>query len=88
MDKILDSHLHRNKLQFLVKWKGYTDENNSWEPQENCSNAHDAIVQFYVNYPNAPRQIARMQFENLEFRPYMNYMEYKGHILSHLEVET
>jgi len=88
VDEILDSRLRRNKLQFLVKWKGYTDENNSWEPEENCSNARDAIVQFYANYPNAPRRIARIQFENLEFRPYINYTEYKGHIVSRLEVET
>ena len=34
VEKILDSHLWQNKLEFLIKWEGYTDENNSWEPEE------------------------------------------------------
>jgi transposase InsO family protein len=88
VEQILDSRLRRNKLQFLVKWKGYTNENNSWEPEENCSNAHNAIAKFYGEYPNAPRRIAKLQFENLEFRPYENYTEYTGQIISRLEVET
>ena len=25
----------KTSLEFLVKWKGYTDENNSWEPWNN-----------------------------------------------------
>ena len=36
VEEILDLRLRRNKLEFLVKWKGYTDENNSWEPEDNC----------------------------------------------------
>ena len=39
VEQILDSRKRRGKLQFLVKWKGYTDEHNSWEPFENLENA-------------------------------------------------
>jgi Chromo (CHRromatin Organisation MOdifier) domain len=39
VEEILDSQLHCHKLEFLVKWEGYTDENNSWEPEDNCKNA-------------------------------------------------
>ena len=28
VEEILDSRLRHNKLEFLVKWKGYTNENN------------------------------------------------------------
>jgi len=28
VEEILDSHLRHNKLEFLVKWEGYTNENN------------------------------------------------------------
>ena len=62
--EILDSRLRCNKLEFLVKWEGYTDENNSWEPEANCRNAPRAIRDFYNKYPNAPQRIARMQYEN------------------------
>jgi len=55
VEEILDSHLRHNKLEFLVKWKGYTNENNSWEPEDNCRNACNAIAAFYHKYPQAPR---------------------------------
>ena len=47
VEEILDSRPHRNKLEFLVKWEGYTDENNSWEPDANCRDAPCAIHNFY-----------------------------------------
>jgi hypothetical protein len=87
VEEILDSRLRRNKLEFLVKWEGYTDENNSWEPEDNCRNSADAIHDFYNKYPNAPRRIARMQYENLEFRPYQNFTVPDYHTISRLEVE-
>jgi len=55
VEEILDSHLRCNKLEFLVKWEGYTNENNSWEPEDNCRNARNAIAAFYYKYPQAPR---------------------------------
>jgi hypothetical protein len=87
VEEILDSRLRRNKLEFLVKWEGYTDENNSWEPEDNCRNSPHAIHDFYNKYPNAPRRIARMQYENLEFRPYQNFTVPDYHTISRLEVE-
>ncbi|KAF8237442.1 hypothetical protein L208DRAFT_1515251 [Tricholoma matsutake] len=30
VEEILDSYLRQNKLEFLIKWKNYTDKNNSW----------------------------------------------------------
>jgi len=33
VEEILNSRLSRGKLQFLIKWKGYTDEHNSWQPE-------------------------------------------------------
>jgi len=67
VEEILDSHLKCNKLEVLVKWEGYTNENNSWEPKDNCKNVHNTIATFYRKYPQAPRQIAWMQFNNLKF---------------------
>jgi len=58
VEEILDSRLRCNKLEF---------ENNSWEPEDNCKNVHNAIATFYHKYPQAPRRIAQMQFNNLNF---------------------
>jgi len=46
VEEILDSCLRCNKLEFLVKWEGHTNENNSWEPEDNCKNACNAIAIF------------------------------------------
>ena len=70
VEEILDSWLRCNKLEFLVKWEGYMNENNSWEPEDNCKNARNAIAAFYCKYPQVPRQIVQMQFKNLNFQPY------------------
>jgi Chromo (CHRromatin Organisation MOdifier) domain len=69
VEEILDAQLWQNKLEFLVKWEGYTDENNSWEPKTNCRNACDAICDFYHKYPNVLWHIVRMQFDGMVFQP-------------------
>jgi hypothetical protein len=55
VDKVLDSRIHRNKLQYKVKWKGYEDPSeDTWEPEQNLENATLAIQQFHDNFPNKP----------------------------------
>ena len=50
------------------------NENNLWEPEDNCRNVCKAIADFYHKYPQVPRQIAQMQFDGLKFWPYQNFM--------------
>jgi len=88
VEEILDSHLRHNKLEFLVKWEGYTNENNLWEPEDNCKNTCNTIAAFYQKCPQVPRQIAQMQFNNLNFRPYQNFTQPNVFRISHLEVEV
>lgn len=33
-EKILGEQLHGAQLEVLIKWKGFPQENNSWEPAE------------------------------------------------------
>jgi len=37
VEEILNSRWYRHKLQYLIKWKGYSDAHNSWEPKENVT---------------------------------------------------
>src|SRR6267142_2495354 len=37
VEEILNSRRYRRKLQYLIKWKGYSDAHNSWEPKENVN---------------------------------------------------
>ncbi|KAF8223410.1 hypothetical protein L208DRAFT_1517457, partial [Tricholoma matsutake] len=39
-----------NKLEFLIKWKNYTDKNNLWEPKDNCKRVHNGIELFTLPY--------------------------------------
>jgi len=37
IEEVLNSRRYRRKLQYLIKWKGYSDAHNSWEPKENVT---------------------------------------------------
>ena len=55
VEEILDSRLKCGKLEYLVKWSGYTDDHNTWEPEANCANSPDIINDFYKKNPSTPQ---------------------------------
>ena len=87
VEEIIDSRLKREKLEFLVKWSGYTNDYNTWKPEANCTNARDIINEFYKSNPSAPRKLNAQAFAGLIFRPYDNLTEPKNSAVSPLEVE-
>ena len=48
MEQILDTRLFGwwKKRQYLIKWKGYAEAHNSWEPEENV-NALELVKEFH-----------------------------------------
>jgi hypothetical protein len=38
IDKILKDRINKGVKEYYVKWKGYPDSENSWEPEQNFSN--------------------------------------------------
>ena len=69
MEEILNSHIFRQKLQYLVKWEGYGVEHNTWEYWDNVGNTADAVNDFHIRNPGAPRCIWALAFGSIPFCP-------------------
>jgi hypothetical protein len=49
VESILDTRKRRNGVQeYLVKWRGYSSEHNSWEPAENFQDV-EILTRFHEN---------------------------------------
>ena len=72
VEEVLDSRLKKGRLEYLVKWSGYTDEYNTWEPVSNLENSKEAIEDFHKENPSAPRRLRANIFEGLVFCKYEN----------------
>jgi len=46
VEEILDKQERRGKTKYLVKWKGYTAEENTWERLENLKNVMKKVEEF------------------------------------------
>jgi len=62
VEEILNSRWYRRWFQFLVKWKGFSKEHNSWEVASNVK-ALDLIAEYYRKHPAAPRYIHQTDFD-------------------------
>jgi len=67
VEEILNSCWHRRRFQFLVKWKGFSREHNSWEVASDVK-ALDLIAEYYWKHPATPRHIRQIDFDAI-FNP-------------------
>ncbi len=54
VEEMLDYKISRRKLSYLIKWKGYPDIHNCWEPAENLRNTPLLIQHFHSHYSSKP----------------------------------
>ena len=46
VEEIRGKRIHRGKVQYLVKWVGYGEEDNTWEPVEHLVNSETAVNEY------------------------------------------
>jgi hypothetical protein len=66
--EVINSRLYCQKLQFLVRWRGYGHEENSWLPERDVD-APELVAEFYRTHPNAPKRISALTFGQMCFCP-------------------
>jgi len=68
VEQILNKRKVRGKDKYLVHWKGFTAESDTWEERENLENAKEAIEEFEKEYWRDIEDVARQEREEGTFR--------------------
>ncbi|KAF8761288.1 hypothetical protein RHS01_01288 [Rhizoctonia solani] len=59
VEQIIDSKRQQGKWFYLIKWKGYGPEDNSWEPEELLENSQEEIQRFNKSQLKKARDSAK-----------------------------
>jgi hypothetical protein len=46
IDRLLDERISKRNIEYLIKWTGYTDYDNTWKTLQNLDNCEIAIHDF------------------------------------------
>ena len=68
MERILNKRKVRGKDKYLVRWKGFTAESDTWEGRENLENAKEAVKEFEKEYQRDIEDVAQQEYEEGTFQ--------------------
>jgi len=68
VERILNKRQVKGKDKYLVYWKGFTVESDTWEGRENLENAKDTIEEFKKEYQQDMEDVARQECEKTTFK--------------------
>ena len=66
VEKILNKKTIRGKEKFLVRQKGYTAEENTWEGRENLENVKELVKEFEREYRKETKELRQQELEEEE----------------------
>jgi len=66
VEKILNKRTIRGKKKFLVRWKGYIVEEDTWESRENLKNAKKLVEEFEREYREEVEELRQQEQEEEE----------------------
>uniref|UniRef100_A0AC34QKA4 Chromo domain-containing protein n=1 Tax=Panagrolaimus sp. JU765 TaxID=591449 RepID=A0AC34QKA4_9BILA len=46
VEDIVDSRMVNSKIEYLIKWKDYSEDDNTWEPAANLKNSQDLLQKY------------------------------------------
>ena len=87
---IVDSCWKGKRLEYLVYWSGFNEEDCTWKLEGQLDNARDIIIDFHQANPSAPQKLRMSYIDFLGlFKPYENntMTRDKDAPFNHLEVD-
>jgi len=66
VEKIINKRMVRGKERFLVRWKGYMAEEDTWEGRENLENAKELVEEFEREYREEDKELRQQEQEEEE----------------------
>ena len=75
VDHIRDSKLFGCTLKYLVRWTGYGEGEDTWEPASNLKHSPEKIQEFHARHPGAPQKINALLYASLPWQSLFTHTE-------------